>query len=76
MTGAFGANDAAKNPPRSGGSEFASAATLDPMPRISPCTYGAADRLSRPPMFASDRPLNVALTGAMRNSHNGEGAAM
>src|SRR5207244_2610887 len=37
-TGAVGANVAAKNPPRSGGSEFANAAMLEPMPRISPCT--------------------------------------
>ena len=32
----LGANDAAKNPPISGGSEFASAWMLEPMPRISP----------------------------------------
>src|SRR5947207_8666576 len=74
-TGAEGAKDAAKNPPSNGGSEFASAAMLDPIPRISPCTCGATERLSRPPMFASESPLNVELIGAMRNSHSGDGAA-
>src|SRR6185295_7197947 len=73
-TGAVGANDAAKNPPMSGGIELASAAMLEPIPRISPCTCGATDRLSSPPMFASDRPLNVELLGAIRNSQMGDGA--
>ena len=37
-TGASGATDAATKPPSSGGSEFASAWMLDPIPRISPWT--------------------------------------
>src|SRR5262249_23632853 len=56
-----------------GGSEFASAAMLEPIPRISPCTCGATERLSRPPMFASDSPLKVELMGAIRNSQIGDG---
>ena len=47
-TGASGANDAAKNPPSSGGSEFASAWMLEPMPRISPCTCGAHRSAQQP----------------------------
>ena len=47
---------------------------LDPIPRISPCTCGATERLSKPPMFASDSPLNVELMGAMRSSQTGDGA--
>src|SRR5215831_20853433 len=75
-TGAAGGIDTANEPaPINGGSEFASAAMLEPMPRISPCTCGATDRLNSPPMFASDKPLNVELIGAIRNSHIGEGAA-
>ena len=62
--GAGGASEAAMKPAQRGGRACANAWMLEPIPRISPCTSGATDRLRSPVMLAIESPLNVEPTGA------------
>ncbi len=70
ITGACEEMDEAITPARIGGSNCPSAWTEELIPRISPWIFWSADLEIRPEIFAIDRPLQIAKSGAkMYNCH-------